>query len=57
MPPGWQNVCAPSYSLSAGDMDSYSRFSNMVTEIIQGEVPLFEKSSIDEFYIDMTGNG
>jgi len=26
-----------------------------VTEIIQSEVPLFEKSSIDEFYIDMTG--
>jgi DNA polymerase IV len=38
-----------------GDMDSYSAFSREVTEIIAGEVPLFEKSSIDEFYIDMTG--
>jgi len=38
-----------------GDMDSYSRFSREVTEIIADEVPFFEKSSIDEFYIDMTG--
>lgn len=38
-----------------GDMDSYSKFSREVTEIIADEVPLFEKSSIDEFYIDMTG--
>jgi DNA polymerase-4 len=39
----------------SGDMDSYSKFSREVTEIIAGEVPLFEKSSIDEFYVDMTG--
>jgi DNA polymerase-4 len=38
-----------------GDMDSYSKYSNLVTEIIRSEVPVFEKSSIDEFYIDMTG--
>jgi DNA polymerase-4 len=38
-----------------GDMDSYSQFSREVTELIAEEVPLFEKSSIDEFYIDMTG--
>lgn len=38
-----------------GDMDSYSKFSREVTEIIAEEVPLFEKSSIDEFYVDMTG--
>ena len=38
-----------------GDMDSYSKFSREVTEIIADEVPLFEKSSIDEFYVDMTG--
>jgi DNA polymerase-4 len=31
------------------------RFSNLVTEIIREEVPIFEKSSIDEFYIDMSG--
>lgn len=38
-----------------GDMESYSRYSQMVTEIVAEKVPLYEKSSIDEFYIDMTG--
>jgi len=38
-----------------GDMETYSKYSGIVTEIIQDSVPLFEKSSIDEFYIDMTG--
>ncbi len=38
-----------------GDMEAYSKCSNEVTEIIAAEVPLFEKASIDEFYIDMTG--
>lgn len=38
-----------------GDMESYSQCSHEVTEIISREVPVFEKSSIDEFYIDMTG--
>lgn len=38
-----------------GDMESYSRYSRLVTDIMQDTVPLFEKSSIDEFYIDMSG--
>ncbi len=38
-----------------GDMETYSKYSGIVTEIMQDSVPLFEKSSIDEFYIDMTG--
>lgn len=38
-----------------GDTERYSYYSNMITEIISGEVPLYEKTSIDEFYIDMTG--
>jgi DNA polymerase-4 len=38
-----------------GDMEAYSRYSRLVTDIIRDRVPLFEKSSIDEFYIDMTG--
>lgn len=33
----------------------YSRYSRMVTDIIASKVPLFEKASIDEFYIDLTG--
>ncbi|MFC4095242.1 DNA polymerase IV [Euzebyella saccharophila] len=38
-----------------GNAGTYSKFSDMVTEIIQEKVPLFEKSSIDEFYADLTG--
>jgi DNA polymerase-4 len=39
----------------SGDMDAYSKYSAMVTEIITEQAPLFEKASIDEFYIDVTG--
>jgi DNA polymerase IV len=35
--------------------DQYSKYSRWVTEIIGSKVPLFEKASIDEFYIDLTG--
>ena len=38
-----------------GDMEQYSKYSVLVTEIIKDTVPLFEKASIDEFYVDMTG--
>ncbi len=38
-----------------GDMELYSRYSRMVTEIIAERAPLFEKSSIDEHYVDLTG--
>ena len=37
---------------SRGD---YSKYSRWVTDIISDKVPLFEKASIDEFYIDLTG--
>lgn len=38
-----------------GDMECYSKYSRLVTDIMQDTVPLFEKASIDEFYIDMSG--
>jgi len=38
-----------------GDSSRYSKYSDMITEIIREEVPIFEKSSIDEFYADLTG--
>ncbi|MCU0430470.1 MAG: DNA polymerase IV [Cytophagaceae bacterium] len=38
-----------------GDMEAYSRYSEMVTEIIREASPLYEKTSIDEFYIDISG--
>lgn len=38
-----------------GDMDTYSRYSNMVTDIIAEKTPVYEKASIDEHYLDLTG--
>ncbi len=38
-----------------GDMTSYSDHSRMVTQIIAEDTPLFQKSSIDEFYVDLSG--
>lgn len=38
-----------------GDMDKYSRASQLITDIIAEKAPLFEKASIDEFYLDLTG--
>ncbi len=38
-----------------GNFESYTHYSGIVTEIIRDTVPIYEKSSIDEFYIDLTG--
>lgn len=38
-----------------GTRSEYSRYSRWVTQIIAGKAPLFEKASIDEFYLDLTG--
>lgn len=38
-----------------GDHKEYGRYSRMVTEIIKEAAPVFEKASIDEFYLDLSG--
>jgi len=38
-----------------GNSGTYTKYSEMVTEIIKETVPLYEKTSIDEFYADLTG--
>ncbi len=38
-----------------GDMERYSKYSNLVTDIIADAAPVYEKASIDEHYIDITG--
>jgi DNA polymerase-4 len=45
----------PDATVISGDMEAYSYYSHLVTEIIADSSPLFEKSSIDEFYIDASG--
>ena len=38
-----------------GNSGTYTKHSEAVTEIIKETVPLYEKTSIDEFYADLTG--
>lgn len=38
-----------------GTRGEYSKYSRWVTQIIAAKAPLFEKASIDEFYLDLTG--
>ncbi len=38
-----------------GSYADYSKYSRIVTEIIASTVPVYEKASVDEFYIDLTG--
>lgn len=45
----------PDATVISGDMEAYSQHSHLVTEIIEEQAPLFEKASIDEFYIDASG--
>lgn len=38
-----------------GSYHDYSRYSRLVTQIIADAVPVYEKASVDEFYVDLTG--
>ncbi|UPQ77074.1 DNA polymerase IV [Chryseobacterium nepalense] len=45
----------PEARVIKGDMEMYSNLSHTVTEIIQEKVPVLEKASVDEFYLDLSG--
>ena len=45
----------PEATVIRGNTGIYSKYSNIVTEIISDKVPVFEKASIDEFYADLSG--
>jgi DNA polymerase-4 len=45
----------PDAIVISGDVEAYTVASHLVTEIIADSSPLFEKASIDEFYIDASG--
>lgn len=55
MPIRYALQLCPDALVIRGDMDMYSNYSRLVTTIIRESAPAFEKASIDEFYIDMTG--
>ncbi len=38
-----------------GDFDLFTQYSNIVNDIISERVPVHERASIDEFYMDMSG--
>lgn len=38
-----------------GDMEQYSKYSRLVSGIIADSAPLYEKASIDEHYLDISG--
>lgn len=45
----------PEAKIIKGDYELYSNLSHTVTNIIQEKVPVMEKASIDEFYLDLSG--
>jgi DNA polymerase-4 len=55
MPMKMARQLCPDAIIIRGDSSLYSEYSHTVTEIIAESVPVYEKSSIDEFYIDLTG--
>ncbi|SHG70165.1 DNA polymerase IV [Flagellimonas flava] len=55
MPMKMAKELCPDAVVIRGNAGTYSKYSDVVTDIIKEHVPLFEKSSIDEFYADLSG--
>ena len=55
MPMRMAKQLCPEAVVLRGNSGVYTKFSKEVTDVIKESVPLYEKSSIDEFYIDLTG--
>ena len=55
MPMRMAKQLCPEAIILRGNSGIYTKFSKNVTDVIKESVPLYEKSSIDEFYIDLTG--
>ena len=55
MPMRMAKQLCPEAIVLRGNSGVYTKFSQNVTEVIKESVPLYEKTSVDEFYIDLTG--
>jgi DNA polymerase-4 len=55
MPMRQARLLCPEAIIVRGDTSQYSYYSDQITEIIKESVPMYEKTSIDEFYMDLTG--
>lgn len=49
-----RDLC-PEAIIIRGNSANYSKYSNLVTDVIKEQVPVYEKTSVDEFYADLTG--
>lgn len=49
-----RHLC-PEAVVIKGNSGIYTKYSHLVTEIIKDKAPVFEKASVDEFYVDLTG--
>jgi DNA polymerase-4 len=55
MPMRMARQLCPEAIVLRGNSGVYTKYSKLVTDIIKEEVPLYEKTSIDEFYLDLSG--
>jgi len=55
MPMKMAKILCPEAIVIQGDFDTYAKYSRMVTDVIAEKAPVFEKVSIDEHYLDLTG--
>ena len=55
MPSSKAKQLCPQAIFIKGHYSDYSKYSRWVTNIIASKAPLFEKASVDEFYLDLTG--
>jgi DNA polymerase-4 len=55
MPMKMARMLCPDAIVVRGDMEQYTKYSNMVTSVIAERAPVYEKASIDEHYLDITG--
>jgi len=55
MPMKMARMLCPDAIVVRGDMEQYTKYSNMVTSVIAESAPVYEKASIDEHYLDITG--
>lgn len=55
MPSKMARYLCPDAVFIRGDMDLYTRYSRLVTDIVAEKAPVYEKASIDEHYLDISG--
>ncbi len=55
MPMRMARALCPEAAVIKGNSSTYTKYSKLVTDIVKERVPVLEKTSIDEFFADLTG--